>query len=103
KAMKGLGTDEKAIISVLVNRTNAQRQDIKKHFKTAYGKDLISDLKSELRGDFENAVIALMEPFELLDAHKHKQAMKGVGTDESTQRDILCARNKSQINAIKAP
>lgn len=38
KAMKGFGTDEKAIIQVLTHRVNSQRQEIAMHFKTMYGK-----------------------------------------------------------------
>ena len=38
KAMKGFGTDEKAIINVLANRTNEQRQEIALYFKTKFGK-----------------------------------------------------------------
>lgn len=38
KAMKGLGTDEAAIINLLVSRSNAQRLDIVKKFKLMYGK-----------------------------------------------------------------
>uniref|UniRef100_A0A4W3IBD5 Annexin n=1 Tax=Callorhinchus milii TaxID=7868 RepID=A0A4W3IBD5_CALMI len=38
KAMKGIGTDEDAIIEILANRTVAQRQQILQSFKTAYGR-----------------------------------------------------------------
>ena len=38
KAMKGLGTDEDAIINLLVARSNDQRIAIAKRFKLMYGK-----------------------------------------------------------------
>lgn len=43
KAMKGFGTDEKAIIQVLAHRVNSQRQEIATHFKTMFGK--VSNIK----------------------------------------------------------
>ena len=58
-AMKGAGTDENAIIKLVANRTNAQRQKIKLFYKSSYGRDLVEDLKKELSGNFEDAVIAL--------------------------------------------
>ena len=48
-AMKGFGTDEEALIKIVANRTNQQRMQIKDAYKTAFGRDLISDLKSELQ------------------------------------------------------
>lgn len=38
KAMKGIGTDEKAIINVLTKRSNQQRVEIANNFKGMYGK-----------------------------------------------------------------
>jgi len=101
KAMKGMGTDEAAIIRVLTSHNNEQRQEIEKMFKTMYGKDLREDLKSELRGNFEDAVIALLDPPRLYDAKELKRAMKGAGTDEGALIEILCTRSNSQIAEIK--
>jgi annexin A7/11 len=101
KAMKGIGTDEKAIIDVLSHRSNAQRQDIKNRFKTMFGKDLIQELKSELSGHFEDSVLALLMTLTEYDAEQLRKAMKGAGTDESTIIEILCTRNNSEIQAIK--
>jgi annexin A7/11 len=101
-AMKGLGTDEAAIIKVLVAHNNAQRQEIRTQYKTLFGKDLIDDLKSELRGNFEDAVIALMLPYIQFLAKQLRSAMKGAGTDENVLIEILCARNNNEIKLIKA-
>ena len=65
KAMKGLGTDEAAIIKIIANRTSQQRQLIKNSFNKQFNRDLIKDLKSELSGKFEDTVLALfMDPLE---------------------------------------
>lgn len=100
--MKGLGTNEKEIVNVLCELSAEQRNSLVLQFKTMYGKDLIDDLKSELGGTLEDCVIALMRTPLEYDAWSLRNAMKGVGTDESTLIEILATRSNAQIAAIKA-
>ncbi|KAK2523623.1 Anxa11 [Columba guinea] len=100
KAMKGFGTDEQAIIDCLGSRSNKQRQQIILSFKTAYGKDLIKDLKSELSGNFERTILAMMKTPVMFDAYEIKEAIKGVGTDENCLIEILASRSNQHIQEL---
>jgi len=102
KAMKGLGTDEEAIIESLANVTNEQRQVLTAAFKQMYGRDLIDDLKSELGGKLEKVILALMTPAAFYDARELRAAMKGAGTDEGVLIEILASRSNEEIALIKA-
>ena len=101
KAMKGLGTDEKAIIKIIANRTNAQRLEIKEIYEQTFKRDLIKDLKSELSGNFEKAVLALFVPPIEYDVDQLYTAMKGLGTNEDTIIEILASRDEDRLNQIK--
>ncbi|NXC50753.1 ANX11 protein, partial [Penelope pileata] len=100
KAMKGFGTDEQAIIDCLGSRSNKQRQQIILSFKTAYGKDLIKDLKSELSGNFEKTILAMMKTPIMFDAYEIKEAIKGIGTDENCLIEILASRSNEHIQEL---
>ena len=101
KAMKGFGTDEKAIIQIVANRTNRERLAMIDSFKRQFNRDLLKDLKSELSGKFEDATLALFkDPIEY-DCYSLYQAMKGAGTNEDTLIEILASRPNYYINQIK--
>ncbi|KAJ8248578.1 hypothetical protein GJAV_G00243490 [Gymnothorax javanicus] len=100
KAMKGFGTDEQAIIDLLGSRSCKQRVPLLVTFKTAYGKDLIKDLKSELSGNFERLVLAMMKTPAQLDASELHDAIKGAGTDEACLIEILASRSNAEIRQI---
>uniref|UniRef100_A0A672GRT6 Annexin n=1 Tax=Salarias fasciatus TaxID=181472 RepID=A0A672GRT6_SALFA len=102
KAMKGLGTDEDAILQLLTARSNAQRQEIKTTYKTLFGKDLVSDLKGELGGKFETLIVALMTPPLAYDVTSLRNAIKGAGTDEKVLVEILASRTPAQVKDIIA-
>ena len=102
KAMEGFGTDENALIKICANRNNAQRQQIKAAYKTAFGRELLSDLKSELHGKFEDAMIALFtEPIEY-DADQLREALHGAGTNEDTLIEIIVSRPPHILKQVVA-
>ncbi|XP_039976501.1 annexin A5a [Xiphias gladius] len=100
KAMKGIGTDEDAILMLLAARSNDQRQQIKAAYKKAYRKDLVSALKSELGGLFESLIVALMTPPISYDASQLHKALKGAGTNDEVLIEILASRTGDQIKEI---
>lgn len=101
KAMKGFGTDEKAIIQVLANRPNQQRLEIGVQFKTLYGKDLVKDLKSETSGRFEDLLVAMMTPLPQFYAQEIHDALAGIGTDEDTLIEVFCTMNNHELRTIR--
>ena len=101
KAMEGWGTDEAALIKIIANRSNAQRQAIKAQYKATYGRDLIEDLKKETHGKLEDAFVALFKDPVEYDADTLRESMKGMGTNEDTLIEILTSRSPQQIRAIK--
>uniref|UniRef100_A0A671NGB0 Annexin n=1 Tax=Sinocyclocheilus anshuiensis TaxID=1608454 RepID=A0A671NGB0_9TELE len=102
KAMKGLGTDEDAILQLLTARSNAQRQEIKAAYKTLHGKDLVDNLMSELGGKFESLIATLMTPPIMYEVTCLRDAIKGAGTDEKVLVEILASRSPNEVNQIKS-
>lgn len=98
--MKGLGTDEHAIIDILTNRSNKQRQTIMEVYNAEFDRDLIDDLRGELGGNFEEVIIALMRPMEDFMCKELHKAMEGMGTDEGTLVEILCSKSNEEIIEI---
>ncbi|EGW11614.1 Annexin A3 [Cricetulus griseus] len=100
KAIRGIGTDEKTLISILTERSNAQRQLIVQEYQAKYEQELKDDLKGDLSGHFEHIMVALVTAPALFDAKQLKKSMKGTGTDEDALIEILTTRTSRQMKEI---
>ena len=101
KAMKGWGSDEEPIIDLTSKRSNADRQQILKEYKTAYGRDALEDLNEELGGDLGACIQAMFKTPIDYDCEELYKAMKGGGTDEETLIEIIGSRKNSHLEQIK--
>ena len=62
KAVKGLGTDEDALIEILATRPSNVIEEIKTRYSEMYpGRNLIKDIESDTSGNFRKIVVSLLE------------------------------------------
>lgn len=111
KAMKGLGTDENALVEVLTTRNNAEIELIKVAFSRLYGHELEPWLVSETSGHFKRLLISAVQgnrsESTQVDWAKakeeanelYKAGEKKWGTDESKFNHILMLRSYPQLRA----
>ncbi|ELW63932.1 Annexin A3 [Tupaia chinensis] len=96
KAIKGIGTDEHMLISILAERSSIQRRLIAEAYEAAYGEELKDDLKGDLSGHFKCLMVALVTPPAVFDAKQLKKSMKG-RRDESLKVDEHLAKKDAQV------
>uniref|UniRef100_A0A671KCE5 Annexin n=1 Tax=Sinocyclocheilus anshuiensis TaxID=1608454 RepID=A0A671KCE5_9TELE len=126
KASKGMGTDEDTIISILANRSAAQRVEIKQAYFEKYDDDILNckeaymlvheqdleaDIEDDTSGEVRNLLVSLLqanrdESYEVDEALAEQDATSlfeagedRFGTDESTFTYILTHRNYLQLQA----
>lgn len=87
-------------INYIVQKTNEERQELRKSYKEVMGKDLIQVVEKELKGDFEDCVVRLLKDPAEYDSEELKKAMKGAGTDEEVLIEILTSRTPDELKKI---
>jgi len=101
KAMKGFGTDEDKIINIVATRSSAQLMAVEKKFRTMYGDDLRKWLEKELKGNLEKVVLGRFFGPRGYQAYVLRNAMAGVGTDERALVDVICTKNKHEMEMVR--
>lgn len=102
KAMKGFGTDEKALIAVLAPLDPLQMAAVRATYSQHIGRDLYKDVKSETGGYFRDGLLAVIEGPLMHDVACAHEAVDGAGTKEWLLNEIVLGRSNADLNAIKA-
>ena len=59
KAIKGLGTNDKLLIRIMVTRNEIDMPYIRQYYKQLFKKDMIDDIKGDTSGDYRKLILKL--------------------------------------------
>ena len=99
--MKGFGTDENALISILARMPPVEIPAVKQAFHQRHHRNLEKDVESEVSGNFETVLLAILKGPLQHDVYCLRTALAGMGTGEAALNDILVGRSNADMRAIK--
>ena len=92
---------EEAILDVITNTDIDKRIEICNYYLATYNKDLYSDIKQKLSGQFKEAAMHLFLPPSEFIAKMLKKGLKGFSIDESMIYEIFTACNQEELKQIE--
>ncbi|XP_057446840.1 annexin D5-like isoform X3 [Lotus japonicus] len=102
---KKLGTDEKAFIHIFSERSGPHLAAISSYYHDVYGHKLKKAIKNETSGNFAHALLTIIQcavnPAKYFAKVLH-QAMKGLGTNDTTLIRVIVTRTEIDMQYIKA-
>lgn len=101
KAMKGLGTDEAALIRVLAHLSPLEVPALKQAFQQRHGRSLEHDVEKEVSGHFEMCLLSILRGPLQNDVWSLHKAIHGAGTKEHLLDEVLIGRSNADMKAIK--
>lgn len=90
-------SSKQKIVDILCSRTNRQRIDIVKAFKSTHGRDLVDIIKNKFRGNFRNLLVALLTPINEFYSKELFEALNGCKTDEDALIEMLVTLSNRDI------
>ena len=100
--MKGLGTNDTALINELTSLTRSQMIAVRVAFNKQFGRDLVADVKSETRANYQKAMVGLLLSPAEFDCMALNDATKGIGSNKHAITRIICTRSPAEMDAIQA-
>ena len=101
KAMKGFGTDEAVLISVLTHLGPLQIPVLKQTYHQRHRRSLEADVESETSGYFNMTLLSILRGPLQQDVWCLHKAINGAGTKETLLNDVLIGRSNADLKAIK--
>ena len=92
---------EESILEVILNTDLDQRLEVCNHYLTTYNRDLYTDIKSKLSGQFKEAAMHLFLPPEEFMAKMIKKGLKGFSIDESMIYEIFTSCTQEELKRIE--
>nr|KAJ0218282.1 hypothetical protein LSAT_V11C300144320 [Lactuca sativa] len=102
---KRLGTDERTFRSIFSERSRPHMDAVSSAYKNMFGNTLKKAIKSETSGNFEYALVTILQSAENPGKYFAKvlrKAMKGLGTDDKTLTRVIVTRTEMDMQYIKA-
>lgn len=98
------GTDEARFIMILGNRSMTHLQMVFEEYEKTYETTIEDSIKSELSGDFERLMLAVVQCIRsvpMFFARRLYKAMKGLGTADNTLIRIMISRSELDMLDIR--
>lgn len=100
-AFKGLGTNDREVISVLSSYNKCQLNEIAVVYNRKYGRTLASALKSEISGNYLQMALAILYQPHKMEAHFISEAIKKKSLeDHDALVEILATRTYADLQKI---
>ncbi|CAF4979384.1 unnamed protein product, partial [Rotaria socialis] len=112
RAVKGIGTDEEALIEILASRSNKRLKAINENYQTLFNRALEKDIVGDTSGYLKKLLVALSQGKrpESNDVNQDEAendaktlfeaGEKKWGTDESKFLEILCNRSNAHLKGV---
>jgi hypothetical protein len=97
KAMKGAGTDEKALIEVIGHRSKEDLHKIAQEYKEHHKEDLVHAIRGDTSHNFEELLVLRVLPRVEVRKWLLTRATKGAGTAEKYLVDVLAPATNAEV------
>lgn len=101
RATKGIGTDERLVVSILCARSKSQLEAVDQKYRQLFDKTLVEFIKGEMGGNLAKFLLYTQMSEEEFDSNILHDAFSGLGTNESRVLEVLCTRTYDRLQQAK--